>query len=158
LTNIRAFQAALSNFEGRAELAIAAHEHAGLNTLGEFIHPGVALLRKETVDVHTLDRLIRDEGLQRVDVMKLDVEGEEARLIEGARGVLETMRPIVLFELAVFEPGNKGDQLLGLLRALKYEIYCFDTATGCPAPMGSAPVGTNLVAAPEGTRLPEGMS
>jgi FkbM family methyltransferase len=68
----------------------------------------VDLLRKETVDVHTLDRLVREQGLDRVDVMKLDVEGEEGKLIEGARGVLENMRPIVLFELADFRQETKG--------------------------------------------------
>ena len=146
--NIRPYRAALSNFEGVADLSIAGHEHAGVNTLGGFVHHGITLLRKERVEVHTLDQLGRVHGMQRVDVIKMDVEGEEGRLIQGARGILENLRPILLFELSSFQPADKNNEVLDLLRSLNYELYCFDPVTGRLAPIGLAPVGDNLVAAP----------
>ena len=153
--NIRPSPMALSNFDGTGRLSIANHEHAGLNTLGEFIHPGITLIRKETVEVSTLDRFVQEHALQRVDAMKLDVEGEEGPLLEGARSVLENMRPVILFEFSSSQPAAKNDRVLNLLRSLEYEVYCFDPATGRPVRMEGAPVGNNLAALPQGKSVPD---
>lgn len=154
LSNIRPFRMALSHFHGTAQLSIADHEHAGLNTLGDFIHPGITLIRKETVHASTLDRFVRENAIERLDAMKLDVEGEEGGLLEGARSVLEQMRPSILFEFTSTRPA-KNDFVLNLLHALKYAIYCFDPATGRPVRMDGPPVGNNLAALPEGKSVPE---
>ena len=52
----------------------------------------------ETVETLTLDSLVERCGLTRVDLIKIDVEGAEPMVIAGARRLLETFRPAVIFE------------------------------------------------------------
>lgn len=53
----------------------------------------------ETVEVTTVDQLVEQFGLPRVDCIKMDVEGAEPMLIEGARQTIERHHPIILFEI-----------------------------------------------------------
>lgn len=51
-----------------------------------------------TVPVTTLDALAASWALDRLDFIKIDVEGMELEVLRGARRTLETLRPVVLFE------------------------------------------------------------
>jgi hypothetical protein len=64
--------------------------------------------------------------------MKIDVEGAELEVVEGARGVIERFKPILLVEiLPVYsldkENGRmrarRQDALLALMRELDYEMF-----------------------------------
>ena len=48
-----------------------------------------------TVPIHTLQRLLEDAGVDRVDVLKLVVEGSELVALRGARRILLDQRPLV---------------------------------------------------------------
>ena len=54
--------------------------------------------RRIEVETCTLDALMAAEGLERLDVLKCDVEGAELLVLAGASGVLREMRPIVIIE------------------------------------------------------------
>ncbi len=47
------------------------------------------------VPMRTLDSLISREG---IDILKIDVEGAEAQVLEGSQRILEASRPTVMFE------------------------------------------------------------
>ncbi len=53
----------------------------------------------EPVATVTLDRLIEQLDVQRVDFIKADIEGYEAEMIHGSRNVLRNFRPAVLLEM-----------------------------------------------------------
>ena len=55
---------------------------------------GVATGTVETADVLTLDSF----GLGRLDLLKIDVEGMELKVLEGARRLIDAYKPAVLFE------------------------------------------------------------
>ncbi len=46
----------------------------------------------------TLDDLVKWENLERVDYLKIDAEGAESEILEGAKLVIERFRPIIQFE------------------------------------------------------------
>jgi FkbM family methyltransferase len=46
-----------------------------------------------------LDDYLLDQPLPRVDVMKIDVEGAEVRVLRGARQTIERFHPLIVFEV-----------------------------------------------------------
>ncbi len=149
--NIRTFPLALGSHTGEADLLIAGYGHEGQNTLGAFIYPGVENAEKVRVSVRKLDDLIAGQGLARLDVLKVDVEGAEVSVLQGAGRVLQSMRPVLLFELsdaALRNQGSSAGELLALLRGFDYRIYGFDATTGRPAPEQGLDASLNRIAAP----------
>jgi len=81
-------QAAVGNADGEATMHIPRHSGlARMETRGRGIQ--VPLLR--------LDSL----GLDRLDVLKVDVEGHELEVFEGARETLRRLGPVIVFESGV---------------------------------------------------------
>lgn len=83
------------------------------------------------IPVTTLDAAVARQEWKRVDFIKIDVEGMELEVLRGARGTLESLRPVVLFEtLEVFRPGHLAingiadvfAEIEELLRGLNYRM------------------------------------
>ena len=75
------------------------------------------------VEVTTIDLLVRDLRLARVDFIKLDIEGAEYRALEGARQTLLTFRPVVA--VAVYHRPGDPQQISSFFRRLgTFEIQC----------------------------------
>ena len=51
------------------------------------------------VTAHTVDDLVQGLSLNRVDWMKLDVEGAECEVLEGSREVLSRLQPTIFVEV-----------------------------------------------------------
>lgn len=51
-----------------------------------------------TVDVRPLDDLVTEADLQRVDLVKIDVQGYESQVLQGMRGAIEKFSPTIIFE------------------------------------------------------------
>jgi FkbM family methyltransferase len=150
LENVHAVQAVLAEAPGEIELNIADSSHAGQNTLGKFIYQ-VPLLRTERVSAQTLDGFAAESGLTRLDILKLDVEGAERRVLEGSRRVLRELRPMILFEAsdaALKEQGSSLTNVLEFLRSQNYRFYAFDNRTGAPIPADAETRSDNMIAVP----------
>ena len=50
------------------------------------------------VELTTIDRVVRELRLPRVDIIKMDIEGAEREALKGARSTLETHRPRLLID------------------------------------------------------------
>jgi len=98
------------------------------NPGGSFLADDVASERMETqsVALRQLDQL----GLQRVDFMKVDVEGAEMRVFRGARATLERCRPMILSELSpeMLERGSGAhtDAFFAFFKELGYRCFTVD--------------------------------
>src|SRR5262249_42023235 len=97
--NVRVVAGALGEQGGRASLRVADDGHAGQNTLGVFGHGGTRLAGESEVAVERLDDLVARQGLHRVDVIKLDVEGAEMAALAGAGRTLAGSKPLLLVEV-----------------------------------------------------------
>ena len=70
----------------------------------------------------TVDSVIAASGDPDVQLIKMDVDGHELEVLEGAQLLLERRRPIIVMELApyVFHPPGKFDQMVILLAGSGY--------------------------------------
>ncbi len=70
----------------------------------------------------TVDAVIAASGDPEVNLIKMDVDGHELEVLEGAERLLARRRPIILMELApyVFHPPEKFDQMVNLLARSNY--------------------------------------
>ncbi|MDV4178812.1 FkbM family methyltransferase [Rhizobium brockwellii] len=83
------------------------------------------LMSTQGARLGTLDETLRDLGVDKVNFIKLDVDGNELEVLLGAAVTLEQSKPRIMLELAPYvyaeNPGN-FDQLLKLLWGGGYEI------------------------------------
>lgn len=112
-------QVALSSSPGTAMLAVPKKGGPALARLSS----SESAIR---VDVTTVDDYARRSGLSRVDLIKVDVEGAELRVLHGARETLERHKPHLMLEVQVErlgQFGNTPDQLLAFLESIGYQAY-----------------------------------
>jgi FkbM family methyltransferase len=115
---------ALSDFEGDVCFHVPNETLASgsLDTRGVRGIPG----HVETVPCRTLDAYVAEHELFHVDLLKLDVEGFEDRVIAGARALLSEHRPAVICEC---HHDGSHRELENLLRSVDYTIHRL-TASG----------------------------
>lgn len=90
LARLECVQAAAGDHEGSVELFV--HER-GIN------HSIVRGSGKSlTVPMRTVDGLVRERGLERVDFLKIDIEGAVPAALRGASETLERFRPLIALE------------------------------------------------------------
>lgn len=117
-------------------IPVALSEHAGHLSLfhigggpATFSLGGAADDVAEQVQVTTLDAWARDEGLRKLDVLKIDVEGHEPKVFMGGAETLSALKPLVMFEVsasALARNGSKPDQSFNQLVKLGYGVHHLD--------------------------------
>ena len=150
LRNVKAFAKAASNETGVAQLKICEYGHEGQNTLGEFPY-AVKQAEVQVVEICRLDEFLQIEKLQRLDVMKIDVEGAEYKVLQGSEETIRKFRPIILLELldkALRHQGNSAAQVVQFLLDLDYNIYDFSTISGRLVVSDLKTHSDNIVASP----------
>jgi FkbM family methyltransferase len=114
----------------------------GLAHLGE---PGErwARVATETVAETTLDALAGQLRLARLDFIKADIEGNEMRLLAGARETIARFRPRLLVELNDAHLARAGDTMadaFALMAELGYRAFAL-AADGRLTPVGPGAAG-----------------
>lgn len=84
LRNVSAVNKALSNHTGRAFLNVSG-EFAGSNSLES---SSAAVVGQEPVELITTDDFCGMNNIERIDLLKIDAEGHDMMVMEGARGML----------------------------------------------------------------------
>ena len=124
LGNVRARQVALGAEAGRLELLVPADPvHTGGASVVPEAHEHLRDARRVEVDAVTVDVLAGSEGLERVALLKVDVEGYEAAVLAGARGVIVRDRPAIAIEYTEDwwrRAGASLDEVVGELAGLGY--------------------------------------
>jgi hypothetical protein len=94
------------------------------------------------VPAHTVDSLAEQLGLERMDFVKVDVEGAEEEVISGMTQSLRHFGPGILVEL---HPGAESP--LPALAAANYRVRCVESGEG-PAHYFAERISRNAVAPP----------
>jgi FkbM family methyltransferase len=130
--NVALNRAGVSDHEGEADMftSLDTSAQASLNEgLSSFQRSGSRDVPVGSFPLVTLDAWVVREGLSRLDLLKVDVEGSERAVLEGGRATLERFRPMLLLELneeTFGAAGYTGDTLAVWLRGLGYVLFLVD--------------------------------
>lgn len=83
-----------------------------------------------TVQVEVLDDWVKRKQLSTLQLIKIDVEGFEMKVLEGAEYVLDTMHPTLFIELDdtnLQQQGNAAKELIAFLEKKQYTIFHAET-------------------------------
>ena len=85
------------------------------------------------IETRALDKLFPTLGISRIDVIKIDIEGWEAKALKGMNELLKKFHPTLFFEFAPVRIRMTGEDPLDTLEslcALGYELAQIDERTG----------------------------
>ncbi len=91
-------------------------------------HEGIAM------ELTTMDKFVTDIGMQKLDFIKIDVEGMELEVIEGALNILQQFKPMVYYESWVGrlpEWDRKQEKLSALFEKENFVLLNFEESTSC---------------------------
>ena len=150
--NVQVEETALGEADGRAELYVVRGRGTGCNSLRP---PAVREATDATqVRVTRLDDYIRNHDLPRVDFVKMDVEGAELTVLQGATEFLERRpRPVIFCEVQDMRTrawGYPAREIVGFLRDRGFR-WCVPSADGTirPLPLDQTEFDGNFAAVPE---------
>lgn len=148
LDQVKVFAGAASDRPGTAYLSLrSASELNQVMQEADPNHPDDSL---EPISCLTLDSLIESEQLQRVDLLKIDAEGHEMKVLAGSERLLQEFRPTILYENIV---GSEGNNLpvATLLQEKNYRLYAYQPCVQQLIPIDSgeeAQPNLNIIAIP----------
>lgn len=83
-----------------------------------------------STEMRTLDSYVTGHDIRRVDLIKLDVDGFEGKVIRGARETLSRFKPVIIMELAPAWVEMRGDSCIAIAMQLRDMGYrCFAEVT-----------------------------
>lgn len=153
LQRVVALKVALGRTAGSALLAVAEAGHEGQNTVGSRVsNPKVATVDHEEVNLTTIDAIVGQRRLDRVDLIKLDIEGSEVDALEGAHTTIDRFKPLLLLEAEderLAGQGRTKDEFRRVVESYGYRLWVFDASTAdLRAAVAPAEPEGNVVAAP----------
>jgi FkbM family methyltransferase len=92
------------------------------------LHQGKLMSTSHAI-IETMDTYFESNPVNRVDCIKVDIDGYECEMFKGALGTLKRWKPIIVMELMPYgleEKGGSLDELVGLLVEVDYIFYTLD--------------------------------
>jgi FkbM family methyltransferase len=125
--DVRLHRLALSDRSGEAFYFDTMTEHAySVAVNRNLLEPGMAG-EKRALQTITLDDFVRQHGVDRIDLMKIDVETHEPEVLEGFRAHLDAFHPDMLIEVL---DDDVAARLNGILAGRRYLYYDIDETAG----------------------------
>lgn len=121
VSNVTTHQLAICDRVGHAQFHVGSHD-----SIGSLTRPtgGKGIVEVETI---TLDDFLQQHGVDRVDAIKIDVEGAESLVLRGMKRLLQTSpRPILLVEHnhpALQASGTSAEQLFASILEYGYQPH-----------------------------------
>lgn len=123
---IRTFPVALSNKNGSVVIHFCGRD-ADNQGLGSIVASSERSLPvSETVPALTLDEFVRREKVERIDLIKIDIQGAETAFLDGASQTLRELAPSLLVEISPEDLGGANKNSLDLVTQIEnlgYNLY-----------------------------------
>jgi FkbM family methyltransferase len=87
----------------------------------------------------TLDDFVNRQGIRRVDLIKLDVDGQELPVLQGGQQTLTRFQPVLVMEISPYVHAEQNHSFAALIRLLEKSGYSLvDADRGTPVPLDAA--------------------
>jgi FkbM family methyltransferase len=95
-SNVRVFQKAVSSNNGAIKINIGNNQNWGMSSINthEYLSGD-----SEIIECITLDSFCETQKIDKIDLIKIDVEGAEYRVLKGMEVVLQSAKPEILIEI-----------------------------------------------------------
>lgn len=98
------------------------------------IHAGTASAQGDLkIQSVTLDELIEERNIQQVDVLKIDTDGFDGKVLAGAVHTIKTHKPSIIFEwhpILIHKTNNSFEESFKILHESGYSHFTFFTKYG----------------------------
>jgi FkbM family methyltransferase len=128
--NIRLNNLAVSDHVGLSKLHVYDGDYSAWTSLSDRPLKNYGLdvtpLRHEDVRTTTIDQYCEEHGIEKVDLLKIDVEGAEFQVLRGAEKMMRQRRIrccVFEFGQTTFDMGNHPAQIKELLTSFGYELH-----------------------------------
>lgn len=125
LNNVTILPYAVGAMPGMARLAIS--QDGGSNSLKQNSNPEQQIQRWQEVEIITLDHFVVQQKLGKVALIKIDVEGGEINVLQGASQLLSSENPPMIMtefcDATAAGFGSSGAMLFDHFIQLGYQLY-----------------------------------
>lgn len=125
---VKLYPQALSNVNAQAEINLTGF--SGANSISpqsafhKFFNPSVQATGKETIRLTRLDDLA-GELPEKIDIMKIDVEGHELQVLQGGETFIQNRVDTIIVEIALSRDASWGQQSVFEIFALMKRLgFC----------------------------------
>ena len=121
-SRVQAHELALSDKNGTAIIYDSMEEHIYSVTVSKDMSLEGVQTKEVEIKTQRLDTFIEEQGLTKIDLMKIDVETHEPEVLDGMGKYIEAFKPTMLIEILSNEVGEKVQQYLNGKGYLYYHI------------------------------------
>jgi FkbM family methyltransferase len=105
--NIKLYKKAIGNINGHVDI----YDGKGSSNMLKFDDS-----KKVKVEITSLDQFTIIEKVEKVDLIKIDVDGLEYEILQGAKNIIQKYKPILIVET------NNDSRILDFFRSIGYTI------------------------------------
>ncbi|MBI3500638.1 MAG: FkbM family methyltransferase [Bacteroidetes bacterium] len=125
--DITAIEKAVSNSDGFATIYDTNSEHTNSVTVNKNLSSSDIKVIETKIETITLNSFIKNHDIEKIDLIKIDVETHEPEVLEGFSEYLKIFRPTFLIEILNDEIGERVNKIV---KGLDYLYFNIDDRKG----------------------------
>ena len=79
------------------------------------------------VECLTIDELLKDNKIENLDLIKIDVQGYEPKVLKGMRNIVKSSKELILLSefwpKGILQAGGNPKEFLGILRNMHFQLF-----------------------------------
>ena len=129
--HVKPFQIAISNIKGKKDFFInhldAASSLFDLSKIHKYYTKNVGVIDKIKVDVTTIDIFVKENNINKIDILKMDIQGGELLALKGASEQLKKKAISIIYTesyfISMYKGGTLFHEIVDFLSKYNYTLF-----------------------------------